>query len=214
MGYQVMQIKNCRTHSLQQISGQRGAILIVAMVILLVMTMVGLTSSKGTLLQQKMSVAYQQRSLASLASEAALRAAETYMQDNITTTPNLSNFAGGTVGLYSNYTVLGEISVVAAVEDSIADVANPDLWNVANSVAIAGYDPSVANPPRYIIEYVGRDKGKANKVVVDYNDPNLSADTKPHVFQITSIGWSRDEGIYSVLQSTFKTGKGVGNFVY
>ncbi len=202
--------------SLQTISlaAQKGAILIVVLVILMVMTMIGLTSSSNMLSQQQMSVAYQQRSMASVASEAALRAAEAYLSVNITSTPRLANFSGNTLGLYANYTMLGAINTVSPASDRLADVANPDLWDANNSVEVVDYDPTVANPPRYIIEYIGRDKGTANKIAVDYNDPNLSADTKPHVFQITSIGWSRDQGIYSVLQSTFKTGKGGGSFVY
>lgn len=196
------------------LTAQRGAILIVVLVILMVMTMIGLTSSSNMLSQQQMSVAYQQRSMASVAAEAGLRAAETYLSNNITSTPRLANFSGNTLGLYANYTMLGAINSVAPASDSLADVANPDLWDANNSVEVIDYDPTVANPPRYIIEYVGRDKGSANKIAVDYNDPNLSADTKPHVFQVTSIGWSRDEGIYSVLRSTFKTGQGGGSFVY
>lgn len=207
-------IRNSSVHSLQQLSSQGGAILVVALIILLLMTMVGLRSSVSTIEQQDMSLAYQQRSMASLASEAALRDAEAYMLNQITSTQRLSNFNGGVLGLYSNYTVLGEITVVAKASDSIADKTDPALWTAANSVAVLAYDPTVANPPRYIIEYLGRDRGKGNKAVVDYNNPNLSASTKPHVFQITAIGWSREEGLYSVVQSTFKTGKGNSNFVY
>tara|TARA_B100000446_G_scaffold75014_1_gene70860 strand:- start:10411 stop:11037 length:627 start_codon:yes stop_codon:yes gene_type:complete len=196
------------------LAAQRGAILIVVLVILMVMTMIGLTSSSNMLSQQQMSVAYQQRSMAGVAAEAALRAAEAYLSNNITSTPRLANFSGNTLGLYSNYTMLGAITNTSPASVSLADVADPDLWDANNSVEVIDYDPSVANPPRYIIEYIGRDKGTANKLAIDYNDPNIAADPKPHVFQITSIGWSRDQGIYSVLQSTFKTGKGGGSFVY
>ena len=209
-----MQIRTSRTNSLPQRSRQQGAILVVALVILLLMTMVGLTSSVNTVLQQKMSIAYQQRGMSSLAAEAALRTAEAYLTANITRTQNLSNFSGGTLGLYANYTVLGVFLDVAPVSDSFNDVVDPSLWTAANSIEVVGYDPSVALPPRYIIEYIGRDKGTANKLLIDYNNSNNAASVEPHAFQITAIGWSRDEGIYSVLQSTFKTGKGAVNFVY
>jgi len=209
-----MQTKTSRTNSLPQGSRQQGAILVVALVILLLMTMVGLTSSVNTVLQQKMSIAYQQRGMSSLAAETALRTAEAYLTANITRTPNLSNFSGGTLGLYANYTVLGSFLEVAPASDSLNNVVDPSLWTAANSIEVVGYDPSVALPPRYIIEYIGRDKGTGNKLLIDYNNSNNAASVEPHAFQITAIGWSRDEGIYSVLQSTFKTGKGPGNFVY
>lgn len=72
----------------------------------------------------------------------------------------------------------------------------------------------MANKPRYIIEYIGRDKGSANKMVIDPNDPNFSSNQNPHVFQVTAIGWSKVSGIYSVLQTTYRTGSGSGNFIY
>lgn len=193
---------------------QRGAILVVAMVLLLVMSLIGIGSRVNSTLQQKMSVAYQHQGVARIGAEAALRAAEAFMVANITSTVNLSDFDGNTLGLYSTYYVPGEINNVAPAAAAIADTADDGLWDAANSIAVADYDASAANQPRYIIEYVGRDKGTADKKVVDYNDPNLASNSDPHVFEITAIGWSRDNRIYSVLQSSFSTGYGPGNFTY
>lgn len=199
------------------IKKQDGAVLIVAMVILVIMSVVGVSSRVSSNLQQKMTTAYQQRNLAGYAAESALKNAEAWMTANVRSTGYLSNFSSdteATKGLYSSYPLIGEITTAKPSVSSLLDVTNAALWTTANSIAVTTYDNSAAKQPRYIIEYVGRDKGTANKVVVDYNDANNSASTDPHVFQISAIGWSRDEGIYQVLQSTYRTGSGSGNFIY
>lgn len=56
--------------------GQRGVALIVALVLLLVVTVLGLASMRGTSLQERMSANMYDRSLAFQRSEGALRAAE------------------------------------------------------------------------------------------------------------------------------------------
>lgn len=55
---------------------QRGVALIVALVLLLIVTVIGLASMRGTSLQERMSANMYDRSLAFQRSEAALRAAE------------------------------------------------------------------------------------------------------------------------------------------
>lgn len=199
------------------IQKQSGAVLIVAMVILIIMSVIGISSRVSSTLQQNITTAYQQRQLAGYAAESALKKAEAWMTENVTSTNYLSNFASNTAatnGLYSNYTLIGEISTTQPAESSLADVTSAALWTASNSIAVTTYDSEAANQPRYIIEYIGRDKGSANKVIIDYNDPNNSSSSDPHVFQISAIGWSRDEGIYQVLQSTYRTGQGAGNFIY
>mgnify|MGYP001449037553 CR=1 FL=1 len=57
-------------------SHQRGVALIVALVLLLIVTVIGLASMRGTSLQERMSANMYDRSLAFQRSEAALRAAE------------------------------------------------------------------------------------------------------------------------------------------
>ena len=58
------------------IHAQRGVALVVAMILLLVATLIGLAASRGTVLQERMSSNAYDRSLAFQRSESALRAAE------------------------------------------------------------------------------------------------------------------------------------------
>jgi len=61
---------------------QRGVALVVALILLLVVTLIGLAASRGTALQERMSSNSYDRSLAFQRSEAALRAAEAAISDN------------------------------------------------------------------------------------------------------------------------------------
>jgi type IV pilus assembly protein PilX len=61
---------------------QRGVALVVALILLVVMTLLGLVASRGTLLQERMSANSYDRSLAFQRSESALRAAESAITAN------------------------------------------------------------------------------------------------------------------------------------
>ena len=56
---------------------ERGAALIVVLILLLVMTLLGLASLRGTLMEERMSANMYDRSIGFQAAEAALREAET-----------------------------------------------------------------------------------------------------------------------------------------
>lgn len=69
---------------------QRGVALVVALILLVVATLLGLAASRGTILQERMSANSYDRSLAFQRSEAALRAAE----DAITADWRIVNLGG------------------------------------------------------------------------------------------------------------------------
>ncbi|WP_179957737.1 pilus assembly PilX family protein [Exilibacterium tricleocarpae] len=193
---------------------QQGAVLVVSLVILLVMSVVGVSSMVSTTLQERMAGNARQKTLANSAAETALRNAEAYLVTQITSTPRLARF-DGTNGLYADYQFIPEIINRTPATGSFKDndFNNSENWTNANSVAVADLSAGVtAQNPRYFIEYMGRDKGTANKVVVDPNDPTPT--TYPHLFRVVAIGWAQDPNIYSIYQSTFKTGSGKDNFVY
>jgi type IV pilus assembly protein PilX len=77
---------------------QRGAVLIVSVIILLILTIVSLSSSQNIVLQEKMTGSSRQASLALIAAESALRDAENYLDGIVTLADFNSN---GTNGYYS-----------------------------------------------------------------------------------------------------------------
>jgi type IV pilus assembly protein PilX len=65
-----------RSNRLQALNRQRGVVLIVALVVLLVLSMLGISSMQGTLMEERMAGNMYDRNLAFQAAEAALRAGE------------------------------------------------------------------------------------------------------------------------------------------
>lgn len=63
---------------------QSGAALIVSLLMLLVMTLIGVTAMEGTVLEEKMAGNYRDRNLAFQATESALRDTERYISLSIT----------------------------------------------------------------------------------------------------------------------------------
>lgn len=77
---------NFLMHSSLLRSRQKGVVLIVSLVALLLMTMIGVTAMRDTGFQERMSGNLRDRNLAFQASESALRAGEDWLMNNATTT--------------------------------------------------------------------------------------------------------------------------------
>lgn len=129
-----------------QASRQRGAALLVVLILLLVMTLLGLASLRGSLMEERMSAGLYDRGLAFQASEAALREAEALV-------------AGG-VAFPAN----GCLAGLCARRDNLAstdlarwnDPATP--WRnstVALAVDSDGDGTAIAVRPQFIIEQMG-----------------------------------------------------------
>lgn len=178
-------------------SKQSGAVLVISLIILLVLTVLGVNSMSSLVLEERMAGHTRQSMVASQSAEVALRAAEAWIAANVNTTGNLAQFSNGTQGLYSQRTpeLLPNF-----------DIYDDAVWSDANSVPvnISGIDPDgpkaqlVSQNPRFLIEYLGRmGMGK-----LDPNDPQ--PDIRPYAFRITAIGWGEDANARFMAQSTFR----------
>jgi type IV pilus assembly protein PilX len=116
-----------RSISARRVRRQRGIALIVSLVVLLVMSMLGISSMQGTLLEERMAGNLYDRNLAFQAAEAALRAGE----------------ADAGAGLNIAFDAVG-----TAVPDVLADDANWPAGAVEYDTDLAG----LAVSPEYIIE--------------------------------------------------------------
>lgn len=157
---------------------QHGAALVISLLIMLVMTMLGLSMLNSTTMEVKMASNNQQRQIAYQAAETALKAAETVLAA-LTTEPQISSF-DGTNELYNSFS-------------GTAPVFNNTLWTGTSSLEVAL--ASVDSNPRYVVEYLGR----SGRVPVDPNAP----DTRPHAFKITAIGFGVDAAARYLLSSSF-----------
>jgi type IV pilus assembly protein PilX len=196
---------NCK--SAVRVNRETGAVLVTAMLLLLVMTIIGVSATSTTVMQEKMSSNTRQSKIAFQAAEVALRSGEDLFASGFgagstaLTRNNLGTLFNGTdPGLYSRLTTT-EIGV-----DLVSfDVYDPSLWNGANSIQGQAILASLSNAPpapRFIIEYVGR----IGDLPTSYTIP----DARKYAFRITAIGWGQEldaagNRISRVLSSTFKT---------
>ncbi|CAG4971127.1 pilus assembly PilX family protein [Novilysobacter luteus] len=125
---------------------ERGAALIVVLILLLVMTLLGLASLRGTLMEERMSANMYDRSIGFQAAEAALREAETRLLQpgTLAAFPTLADTCNQ--GLCAT-------PVPAENKPERADDPNFNGWVDATQVSVLG------GTPQYFVEYMDEAPG-------------------------------------------------------
>ncbi len=170
-----------RLDNIPQRTRQHGAVLLVSLMILLIMTVLGIAGMSTTTMEEKMAANNQQQQQAFQAAETALRDAEAWLTANVTQIGDLTDFNGAN-GLYSVW----EPAVGTAPVEPTFDIYDNNDWSingVASQSLLSGQDP-----PRYIIEYVGEKDGGAGGSL----DPNAAPLIVRYAFRVTAVGWSVD----------------------
>lgn len=180
--------------------------LVTAMLLLLVMTIIGISATSTSVMEEKMASNTRQSMIAFQAAEVALRNGDDLFTSGFgagSTTLTRNNlgtvFNGTDPGLYSRIT-----TTEIATDLVPFDVYDSSLWDAANSVQGQAILTSLSNAPpapRFIIEYVGR----IGDLPLNYTLP----DTRKYAFRIIAIGWGQEQDaggnyISRVLSSTFK----------
>ena len=165
---------------------QRGVALFISLVLLLVLTIIGVSSVQTTSLEVRMTRNEHDTLLAFQAAESALRDAEVDLLDETST----ADF-DGTGGKY-------EIADLG-VDERYLDGAT---WGGTNSVVAAAVAGTAA-PARYIIEYIGpvlRDENAHQQ-----EDPYAGSATVARVemFRVTARGVGGTQNAQVFLQTTF-----------
>jgi len=163
---------------------QQGSALIISLVILIVMTLIGITGIGTSSLEEKMAGNTRDRALAFQAAEAALRDGETYYDDEIVAIT--SAFDGTNTGLYP--------------AGSNPDVFADATW--ANSRVYSGTIDDVATQPRYIIELLGELGGTGDSLnIMGYGES--SGLTGLTAARVTARGTGGSNNAVVILQSNF-----------
>lgn len=118
---------------------QRGVALVVALILLLVATLIGLAASRGTTLQERMSSNTFDRALAFQRSEAALRFAET----QITSDWRIANLGG----------IDCSVAACASVPTNAFTGTNANWRNVTSLYDVN--DATTPGTPQYYIAFIG-----------------------------------------------------------
>lgn len=161
---------------------QRGVVLFVALIMLMVMTLIGVTGMQNSSMEEKMVHNVRDSDLSFQAAEAALREAETSLQVAV-----LKEFDGSNTGLYQP-----------------ATRGNPPLWEVSSTWTATGsqsYTGSLAYlsaRPQYIIEELPPVPDPKGSVAADEPLPET------RVYRVTARGVGGTDKAITILQAAFK----------
>lgn len=160
---------------------EQGAILVTALILLLVMTLIGVTALQTTTLEERMAGNAEEVNRAFQAAEAALREGEDYLEGAA-----LEDFDGTVLGLYEPTDASdAPIWESVAVWDDGAKIYATDL-----------YDITV--PPKYIIEELD-----PVTQVGDSNNSDMALE-ESGFYRVTSRANGANENVVVILQSTYK----------
>ncbi len=161
-------------------SQERGTVLIVALIMLLLLTMLGVSAMRGTTMEERMAGNMRDQSVAFQAAEAALREGEGWLaplavqpSPCLTLTAGCSVFAAG---------VLPDLS------------SQTDAWWATNGQTYSGQIAEVAALPRFVREEVGFLPDN-----LDLNRPS----TGRMVYRITARGTGQTNDSVVILQTTY-----------
>jgi len=116
---------------------QSGAILVVSLIMLLLLTLIGVAGTQVTGLEEKMANNSRDQNLSFQAAEAALRAAEVKVLSKDTTAEFLSSLENG----------------LLSANEPLPNYFDPDTWENGSFVFDSGIE-EVTTQPRYFIKYV------------------------------------------------------------
>ena len=164
---------------------QQGAVLIISLIILLVLTVIGIAGMRTTVLEEKMASNSFDQNTAFQAAEAALRDGEDTVNGLVTT----ASFDGTNGRLGSS--------------DSDPDWFDSATWdpNNATSIAYSGTLSDVKTQPRYIIKFIGQAANNTGSLkTVGYGVHKTST---VNDFRVTARGPGKSDNSQVILQTYY-----------
>ena len=167
--------------------GQKGMVLIIALIIMFSMTLLGVSTMTTTSLEERMAFNFRDRQLAFQSAEAALREGERYVQDNNMDPTKFNNNCNINPGW---------CNCISGCNVEYWSDATLNVWN--NAAKHRSYTTTVsgvASQPKYIIENMGN-TCLATQLTCNPSDPVM--------FRITALGYGTSLKTKVMLQSTYR----------
>jgi type IV pilus assembly protein PilX len=188
---------------------QRGVVLVVALIMLVAMTAIGVATMSTATLQERMAGNNRQYASARLNAESALRQGERFLTDlGLTANEDSLRDLYITPNLSATFYTKRVDKQQKLIDFNFLDEA---AWNDGNSIDVAVLDSDLSvKRPRFFINYIGRmddSLGLNTNISLDDENKDDILDL-PFVFRVTAIGYGSNEKIYSVLESTYMTQQG------
>jgi len=172
---------------------QRGAVLVISMIMLLLLTILGVTSMRSTNLEERMAGNTRDRHLAFEAAEAALTEAEDFLE-TVATTGDFD--LDGSDGLYNDDSSLTDIETYVGWT-SAASAAN----GYANATNI-GSSEGLATAPKYVIQFISSFGTAVDRSNLD-NYGQGAGGGKTGLFRITARGTGGSNNSVVFLQTVY-----------
>lgn len=175
------------------IQKQSGSVLIISLIILVAMTLIGITAMRTSVMEEKMTGNMRDKELAFQAAEATLREAEQYIQDNVISTVAFDT--DGSDGLYDYRTASGDRN------DRIWEDLN---WDANDSLEYTDFDSSynIKTAPRYVIQHMAT-TGNENDILNLDNMGQGTGGGNVEAFLITVRASGGTDNSTVTLQSTW-----------
>jgi type IV pilus assembly protein PilX len=176
---------------------QKGAVLVISLIMLLLLTLIGTSSIQTSSLEEKMAGNIRDEDLAFQAAETALRAAEAVVATN---PPAFSVVANGT-GSTGLYTTIG-----ATLTDPLGFWKTVD-WSSTTAVATysGGTLNNISSVPRYIIEELPTSSGgSSTSSGGSLEAATTSSTTSISWYRVTAHGTGGTTNSVALLQSIYK----------
>jgi type IV pilus assembly protein PilX len=158
---------------------QSGVVLVISLVMLLLLTLIGVTATQVTSLEEKMAHNMRDRNLAFQAAESALREGEAFL-----TQATLPSFTlAGTNGLYS------ETATPPRFDDD---------WSVFSSVNYSGTLGGISTTPEYVIQRLGSGAGGGSSSL------DAATFSEAEMYRVTARGVGGTATAVVVVQSHYK----------
>lgn len=183
-------------------SRERGAILFIGLILLIVLSFLGFTALRASTMQERMSGNLRDREIAFQAAESALRAAEVYLAKT-PTLPAATTFDGSTCGAKGVYKMTSGVPYF--VNAKSGDGGNPDFWNQypwEDTQKKCSYSGSTD----YVTYVSDSDLGKPGKPVKQprYVIEEIPANgTGLPSYRVTAKGWGSSDNAVVILQATY-----------
>jgi len=175
-------------------SKQRGAALIVSLIILLVMTLIGVTSMQTTVMQEKMAGNSRDLSTAFQAAEAAARAGEVWLA-GLTAMPDPTICApiSGACALWN----ANEGATALFTTTGASGYTDNGLWASARSATLPLSPTGTMAQPQFFVELIADDDNQTGGQQQDLNNAFLN------VYSVTARGTGGTTTANAFVQTNF-----------
>ncbi len=150
-----------RNLNMQSIHQQQGAVLAIGLILLLIVTLMGYTGMKSTMLQDKMAAGLHNRSLANSGAHSALREGEEFLYNLIENTNGVDVVgtpSGALFNIYSMYEVVGN---PASGDNTIAAAFKANDWTAVGGTGtekdytnVTQKGAALSVQPQYVIQHL------------------------------------------------------------